>query len=622
VFFCPIKKLLFTKGDLTIKLSKRLQYSLIFTTISLSFFILLFIYKTHLASTATLLHKEEILTSYTHESIQKEMNDFDAYTLYLVSDILSASPLSATFMYHDLEILGLEGLAYKLDDFSPTSFSERIYKAKQVLEKLNTIDYNFLNEEQKLTYEMLEFQNQLAVASEPYIYYSHIIEPSSGIQMNLLLSLIQIELSSKEDVDAYLTRLKQVPRLFSQLIDYEKVKSIKGLQMPSELYDLVIVQLENLLVDPENFILYLSFEERINQIPNMDRETKEAYKFACLSIIEDQIYPAYEELITSIHDLKVYSTTNQGVCSFQNGQDYYKYIIKKETSYDMSVEALRTWVTNELYTTMGMVEQLYADYPELMDYEDFTSQLPTYNSMEELYAIEEQCLDEQFYDYDIDRASEHIIPNYIEEYVAAGFYFPIAIDGEEYGNMYLQESAYKSINTTTLELYFHENIPGHHMYFSRFYASDLPLIRKVCSWLPYEEGWAQYVQGLSIDYYGLDEPFTQLLKLTRKLSYYYMLLLDLRYHYDGISAEEALQAFLDLGFPEISAKKIITRMIAHPGEIIHYVYGCYKIEEYLNQCKQSLGSQFDIKDFHEMILSNAELPFTTMDKIIEKYINH
>ncbi|PKM93341.1 MAG: hypothetical protein CVU84_16110 [Firmicutes bacterium HGW-Firmicutes-1] len=604
------------------KLSKRLRISILFTAVLLILFIFIFIYKTYHGPSSALLQKEELIISYTPESIQKEMDDFNTWTTCLVPDIISSSPLAATFMYHDLKALGLEELTYQLDDFSPSAFHKKIQKSRLILDELANIDYDLLSYEQKETYEMLEFQNQLIVNGEPYIYYNHIIEPSSGIQMNLLLALIQIDLSTKEDVDAYLMRLQQIPRLFNQLIEYEKVKATKGLLMPRELYDLVILQLDSLLVEPENFLLYLSFEDRIDEMINMDHETKEAYKFACLSIISEQIYPAYEKLITSINDTKKLANTDQGICSFQNGQNYYKYIIKKETSYDMSVEELRGWVTNELYNTMGKVEQLYADYPELMEYEELTCKLPTYDSLEDLYAVEEKCLNEQFYDYDIDRASEYVIPSYLEDYVAAGFYFPVAIDGEEYGNMYLQESAYTNINSTTLELYFHENIPGHHMYFSKFYESDLPMIRKVCSWLPYEEGWAQYVQGISIDYYGLEEPFTQLLKATSKLSYYYMLLIDIRYHYDGISSTEALQAFLDLGFPKESAQRIVNRMIAHPGEIIHYVYGGYKIEGYLEQSKQSLGNNFDIKDFHDMILVHAELPFTTMDNVVEKYISH
>lgn len=563
---------------------------------------------------------KEIISHYNDRRINSERKDFDLWTTCLIPDILRSSPLSASFKYGNLEEIGLEELSSKLDDFSAVYFESEMIKAQNNLQKLKAFDFALLDQEQKLTYEMLLFQNQLNIEAMPYLYYSHIIEPSSGFQMHLPISLIQIELTNSEDIEAYLCRLKQIPRLFDQLIEYELIKAERGLLMPESLYDSVLEQLEQLLVNPENFIIYVAFSEQIDKIPNMDPQIKEAYRYKCLLIIEEQIYPAYNKLIETIQDIKPLAISDKGVCSYPHGKEYYEYIIKRETSYDMSAEALRGWVTEELYQNIDCIQQLYKDYPELLNFNNIGDVLPIYNSLNELYALEEKCLEDQFYDYNILRATENIIPKYLEQYVASGFYFPIAIDGSKYGTMYLQENAYTNISTSTLELYFHENIPGHHLYFSRFYQSDAPMIRKMISWLPYEEGWAQYIQGVSIDYYGLDEPMTKLIKATSKLSYYYMLLIDIQYHYDGISMEEAKKAFINLGFPEISAKKIVNRMVAHPGEIIHYVYGAYKIESYLSQCKSALGDHFNIKDFHEMILTHAGLPFTTMDQVVNDYI--
>lgn len=566
------------------------------------------------------LNHIETLDHYNEARILQERESFNSWTTCLIPEIMSASPLSASFKYGDLSSLGLDGLSSKLDDFSAVSFESELKKAKETLQKLEAIDYALLSEEQQQTYEMLVFQNQLIIDGAPYLYYNHIIEPSSGIQMNLPISLIQIELTNATEIDAYISRLKQVPRAFDQIIEYELVKAESGLLMPEALYDLVLLQLDQLLIEPEKFMIYAAFEKQIDAITDMDPQVKEAYKFECLKIVKEQIYPAYGRLIEAIQDIKEQAVSSKGVCTYPDGKKYYEYIIKRETSYDLSAEALRGWVTEQLYQTIATIQELYAEYPELLATENMNSLLPTYTSLEELYLLEEKCLEDQFYDYNIERASENTIPTYLEEYVAAGFYFPIAIDGSKFGTMYLQDNSYTHINTTTLELYFHENIPGHHLFFSRFYQSDLPLIRKVSSWLPYEEGWAQYIQGVSIDYYGLSEPFTKLIKETSKLSYYYMLLVDIQYHYDGISSDEALKSFVDLGFEEASAKKIVNRMIAHPGEIIHYVYGAYKIEDYLSQCNNALGESFNIKDFHEMILLHAELPFSTMDKVISDYI--
>ncbi|MBC7960081.1 MAG: DUF885 family protein, partial [Vallitaleaceae bacterium] len=384
-------------------------------------------------------------------------------------------------------------------------------------------------------------------------------------------------------------------------------------------YQTVIDQIEGLMVPAQDFMIYLDFSKKIHEMKSLDVATQEAYLARCLTIIENDLYPAYSHMRLTVEKIMAQSTKNLGVCSWDNGHGYYEYLIHKETSYAMSAESLRKWATAERKNCVAEINALLKSNPELLSM-NLTEVMPKYNSLEEVYAIEDKCLRDQFYDYKIARASEYIIPPYLEDYVAAGFYFPVSIDGYAYGNMYLQESAYTELDSSTLELYFHENIPGHHLYFSKFFNSDLPLIRKVSTWLPYEEGWAQYIQNISIDYFGLPEPLTKLLKASSKLSYYSMLLIDLNYHYDGISQEEALTAYTALGYSKTSAQKALNRMIAHPGEIIHYIYGGYKVESYLQQCQKALGSDFDIKAFHDMILNHAELPFTSMDPIVTAYI--
>ncbi len=563
---------------------------------------------------------EEIIAPYSPESINETSKNFDRFTTFLVPGIIKSSPLSASFMYGNLKALGLEKLKSELDQLSPEAFQSEIERAHRTLSDLKTMDYDLLTKSQQATYDMLLFQSRLIVESQPFAYYDPIIEPSSGLQTNLPLSLIQINLENEGDIQSYLLRLAQIPRLFNQLIDYENVRLEKGLTLPANHHQLVLDQIEGLLVDPEDFLIYLDFSYKINAIKTLTSVEKDAYKNQCLTLIKDDIYPAYGLLKTTIEQIKTLSTSDLGVSSWDNGKAYYEYLIYKETSYNLSAEALRSWVRGEMQACATQIKGLYANHPELLEISNLSALLPTYGSLEELYAIEARCLEELFYDYGIQRASEHIIPSYLEDYVAAGFYFPVSIDGNHYGNMYLQEGAYTTLDATTLELYFHENIPGHHMYFSKFYSSDLPMIRKVSSWLPYEEGWAQYIQNVSIDYFGLSEPLTQLLKISSKLSYYYMLLIDIEYHYDGISPEAAISNYVELGYSKDSATKAVTRMIAHPGEIIHYIYGGYKIESYRTQCEKALGERFDIKAFHDMILNHAELPFTTMDQVIETYI--
>ena len=601
------------EGNKKMKIIKRLHILLVFSII---FFLFIGCTKNDVETSKYEKKDTEDITSsqMTNNTPSKE---FDSYTTELSTRLIKSSPVDATFLFGDLTSLGMEELLSELDDFSYESYKKDLEEAKKILRTLE--NYDNLTKEQQLTYEVLKFHNELALEGKPFYYYHNEIQPSSGAQINIPLALMQIEFENESETIAYLNRLEELPRLFDQILDFEKEKAKKGLLLPEHLYDLVIEQIDKILVEPEQFMMYLSFCDRIEAI-DMSEVEKNQYKSECLEIVRNQIYPAYDRLQKGIIEYKQKATSDQGLSSWKNGQEYYDYLIKSETSYDMTAQELGEWAYSKLTESFTKMEQLYATYPELNEVNSFTELLPQYASIEEMYALQDQCLQEYFYDYGIENATENIIPSYLEDHMAAGFYFPISIDGEDYGNMYLQQSAYENIDGGTLELYFHENIPGHHMYFTQVYNSDLPLIRKLYSWLPYEEGWAQYIQKLSIDYYGLDKPLTELLKINSDISYYFMVLMDLQYHYNGLPKDQILQAYIDFGYSPDSAESSINRMIAKPAEIIHYVYGGYKIETYLEMCQERLGDQFSIKDFHDLILGQGGLPFKTMDQVVEDYI--
>jgi uncharacterized protein (DUF885 family) len=558
----------------------------------------------------------------TQEEIDLQRNSFDTYTEALVSTLLISSPVDATFSFGNLEPFGLEYLLYELDDFNEASISEDLNQSRTILSTLNDFNYDLLSDEQQKTYDVLYFHNSLIIEAEDYIYYYNELQPTSGAQINIPLALMQIEFETPTEIDAYLTRLSSLPRLFEQIIDYEKKRATLGLIMPEYLYDLVIEQINGMLVSPSEFMMYLSFCDKLDALEAIGEEDKTAYKERCLAIITHDLYPAYTNMITELTLLKKSSVTSAGISQLPDGQSYYEYLIKSETSYEMSAEELKNWAYTQLTKSISDIQVIISNYDDFSKIENLALYYPEFSSLDEIYAIMDQCLEEQFYDYQIPRATEAIIPSYLEDYLAAGFYFPISIDGEDYGTMYLGESTYENIDASTLDLYFHENIPGHHMYFSYFYNSDVPLIRKLYSWLPYEEGWAQYIQNLTVEYYGLDNQLENLLKANNEIGYYYMLILDIGLNYDGLSREDAISTLVSLGYYEASAESCVNRMIANPGEVIHYIYGYYKINSYLALCKEALMDDFDIKSFHQMILENADLPFFVMDDVVNDYIQN
>lgn len=543
---------------------------------------------------------------------------FDAYLDKLFIEELESSPINATFSIGDLAKYNLTDLLTQMDDMSPEALAALVTDAEKDLNTLKTFHRDELNEEQQKTYDVVEFRKEMVIAAKDFLYYESIIQPSAGIQIEIPLALMQIEWDSTDEVDAYLERVKKLPKLFDQVIAYEQERSKEGVLLPENQYADVVKQIEDMLADPDTFMMTQSFNDKISKMPNLTEEKMAAYKATFLEIVKTELFPAFEKLKAEATVLMTTTINEGGISNWPKSKEYYTAIIKNETSYDMSIENLRQWASNQKSEAITAMQDLYATNPEVFE-ADLTTIFPAYNSIQEIYDIENKVLADQFKDYGIKEATENIIPEYLQANLAAGFYFPLSADGEDYGNMYLRQDAYDKITADTLLLYLHENIPGHHLYFSLLSQSDLPMIRKIDTWTTYDEGWAQYVQTNIYAYTDLAPEYVTLFIANEQYSNALMVELDIQVHVDGMSRAEAIDLLAQNGYPEEDAASSVDRLIGTPGEMIHYMYGAYKFNQYRAQCEKALGKSFDLKEFHDLVLRNIGLPFTTMDEVVTNY---
>jgi len=377
--------------------------------------------------------------------------------------------------------------------------------------------------------------------------------------------------------------------------------------VPGFLYKEVVEQIEAMLVEPENYMMYLSFVDRIDEFEGLSEDEKESYKTDYLEIIRNEIYPAFEVLKKQAIIMSL-STNSGSVSEWTDGKEYYNALVKYKTADELDVEGLKAWANDELESIVTSFQALTSKYPDLMSM-NLNNAFPSYDSIDEVYEIVNEVYKTEFLDYGVTFASENIIPDYLEKHLAAGFYFPITIDGEDYGNMFLQASDYDEITADTVILYYHENIPGHHLYYSYISKSDQPMLRKMNEYLPYEEGWASYVQNLAFGHLGLEDGVDEFFQLNSAYTNAFMVLMDIKFHYDGISIDELTNELLSLGYEAESVDGIVNRMISKPGEMIHYMFGEYKMNELKKMYKEKMGKDYDVKLFHDFILYHYGLPF-------------
>ena len=167
---------------------------------------------------------------------------------------------------------------------------------------------------------------------------------------------------------------------------------------------------------------------------------------------------------------------------------------------------------------------------------------------------------------------------------------------------------------------FHETVPGHHLQGALSRELDLPTFRSELEPNGYMEGWAVYAEHLAWEM-GLyeNDPLGNLGRLGMELSRAARLVIDTGIHAKGWSRQEAAAYYEEAtGRPAVPAA--MHRYIILPGQGCGYTVGLLKILELRQQAMDWLGDEFDIKEFHNVILGNGPLPLGILERLVEDWI--
>jgi uncharacterized protein (DUF885 family) len=170
---------------------------------------------------------------------------------------------------------------------------------------------------------------------------------------------------------------------------------------------------------------------------------------------------------------------------------------------------------------------------------------------------------------------------------------------------------------------YHEAIPGHHFQIAIAQELDLPMFRKDMGFNGYVEGWALYAERLAWEL-GLyeDDPYGNLGRLQLELLRAVRLVTDTSIHAMHWTREEA-KAYMDeaLGARPGTYSHEVDRYIVLPGQATSYKVGMLKMLELRQGAMDELGDQFDLKEFHSVLLTNGSMPLDILEQAVQDYID-
>ena len=193
--------------------------------------------------------------------------------------------------------------------------------------------------------------------------------------------------------------------------------------------------------------------------------------------------------------------------------------------------------------------------------------------------------------------------------------------GYYYANLYKPETRPK-YEIPVLSV--HEAVPGHHHQIALAQElENVPKFRNHLSFTSFVEGWGLYSEQLGENMGLYDDPYDKFGQLTYDMWRAIRLVVDTGMHYKGWSREEAVELFLqNTAKTPQDINNEVDRYIAWPGQALAYKIGQLKIMELRDKAKEELGEKFDLKDYHDFILSFGSIPMNILEEKVNEFIEN
>jgi uncharacterized protein (DUF885 family) len=494
---------------------------------------------------------------------------------------------------------------------------------------LQTYDRSALTTDEQLTYDIYEWQQQDEIDRLEFIYYDFVATYNFyGIHRDTLNFFTAAHpLETRQDAENYVTRLNAVDEKFGQVGAHLNLQNGAGVIEPALTLDAAIFYLGEIADVAANTTPYYTvFVDKVNNIAGLSAADRQALVDSALSAVTDSVIPAYRQLRQTMQSLLANAPSSIGVGQYPLGAEYYSNSLKHHTTTDLTAAEVHQLGLDELLRIQAEMRVIFDQlgYPQNETMQELFARVeadggiipavdvkPTYESM---VAFAEQNLAAAF---DIFPSA----PVVVAEDDFGGYYISPSYDGTRPGAFYagtLNDEAYFRMPSLT----FHESVPGHHTQIAIQMDQDTPVFRKMSRVTAFVEGWALYAERLAyeLNWYNND-PYGDLGRLQYEALRATRLVVDTGIHSMGWSFDQSVQYLEDnLGVSNGSAQGATGRYSVVPAQATAYMVGMLQILAARQRAIDALGAQFDLIEFHRLLLGNGAVPMDIMNREVDRWI--
>jgi len=557
---------------------------------------------------------------------------------------LAFSPLELTFLgrkeqYDQIDQLSLEASQEQLD-----------WYADSITEMQQNFSYENLDQESRSSWDLWIYQYERQRDLQSFASQFYIFEQMNGTHSLFPTFMINYHrVETLEDMQAYISRLEHIERALSQELEKAQMNAKRGVRPPRFAYDIVIDEISKIISgEPfdetynESSIWADSRSKLQTLIDNevIDPQTADELSDQVRTTLQDHFQVGYQNILTWLRqDIENADAEPRGVWALPDGTDYYNQLLSFYTTTDLTAEEIHQIGLDEVDRIWEEMESIKVETGfdgEMLEFFDFLTSddrffYPDNDAGREAY------LDATRGHYDFIRAK---LPDYfgmlpkaelevkrVESFReidgAPAHYFQSSPDGSNPGVYYVHMSNMRANPTTELEsTAYHEGLPGHHMQIAiALELTTVPEFRRQTGYNAYVEGWALYTEKLAWEMGAYADPYSNFGRLSNEMWRAVRLVVDTGMHAMGWTKEEAINYFASHTSTPIEAIIAeINRYLVIPGQATSYKIGMLKILELRERARQALGDDFDIREFHDVVLGGGALPLDILEQRVDSYI--
>ena len=533
------------------------------------------------------------------------------------------------------------------DDYSDSWRVVEMEQAEADLERLRTgFDFEALDEQSRLSYRIFEYNRERDLRNFPWRHHQYAVSQMRNVASSVPTFLQnQHKVETREDAEDYIKRIEGVETVMAQYVERLRLGEAAGVVPPIMVYDRALPVAQNMLRGApfdevaEDSVLLADFRSKVGELA-LDDEDREILLNDAANALSGPYRRGYDALIAELTRLSEIAADNNGVWDLPDGEAYYANRILNWTTVDRSAEEIHEIGLAEVARIRSEMEaiketlEFEGDLQEFFEYVRTNPQnyYPNTDEGRAEYIRDATALIEELYGYTdeyfnvLPEAALEVrrVEPWRERGSSTAFYNRPAPDGSRPGIYYINQQNMNAVQKHIMNsLAYHEGAPGHHFQLAiQQELGGVPEFRKYGGYSAYSEGWALYSELLAKEmglYEGL--PLRDFGRLSEEMKRAVRLVVDTGMHSKRWTREESI-AYMTENTPMAPAdiERQIERYFVMPGQALSYKIGMITIQELRARAQEALGDDFDIRDFHDVVLKNGAMPMAILEQVVDEYI--